>query len=206
MGTLTGSAYWWPNDTTTPTPAKSFFDLQATAIQAEWDTSGLYLDAKPVAFYPSFVTHGSATYTNAVIQGASSGTNRYLFVFPDGPVQVLAACAAAQASTQSQLSAVSHADNARNPTNADTANALQVAPCTDTTVRLRGSFRVILWDWNANVTAQEGSGFLWSGKAPQDTVSGPDARPYASRAQQVYLTVHNGTMTLPSTPRRPSCS
>ncbi|MDQ1446893.1 MAG: hypothetical protein QOI20_3357, partial [Acidimicrobiaceae bacterium] len=100
-GTLAGASHWWPNSTT-PTPAESFFDLHGAEVRAEWDTAALYLDASPAFLLPAQPSHGGATYTNAALQGASSGPDRALYVFPlEGQaLQVATSCAAAQASTQ----------------------------------------------------------------------------------------------------------
>ncbi|MEA3203414.1 MAG: hypothetical protein QOI63_1089 [Thermoplasmata archaeon] len=148
------------------------------------------------------MTHGSATYTAAHVEGTTSGGARALYVFPTGgqALQASIPCATAQAPLQNQIGAVAHADRSRATRKADVSQAVQITPCAPASVT--GSFTVVLWDWNADATAQEGRAVLWSGKEKQDAAPDPlgvaDGRPYVSRAQQVYLTVQDGTLTFPA--------
>ncbi|MFA5943494.1 MAG: hypothetical protein WC876_03400 [Candidatus Thermoplasmatota archaeon] len=183
----------------------SFFELKAKQVDLESDVADIFLDAGgPVtASLPPLVHTERASLTDVVVVGTNAREGQMLYAFPvsDGKVEVKVECATAVASPI----AVVHAPTmlgAREPIDADTSGALEIAPCADSEIVLKGDFIVVLWERDGTLTSAQGPADFWSGKREQETAPDPtgtlDGRPFASKAQQSYITVHDGKLRMKS--------
>lgn len=196
--------------------ADSGFEIRASQLQLETDLAEYYLDAAPVVYTPlpptlpaagsPGVQSNSSHYTDAVVQGTESRAGRFLYILPldDGEMSIQVPCAEAESSTDNQLTVVSKVDTGRAESYADTSGALQVQACQGSDLSLTGSFRLALWEWDGHLAAAEGETALWSGKTQQENLPGPRLDPtYISRAQQIFLTIRDGSFTIRGNNERP---
>lgn len=199
-------------------PTDSFFEVRGDVVRVATDLAELLVDAAVVAspLPPTLPVLGSqgvhtneSLYTHATVTGTASRASRGLFVFPlsGEAIRVQGDCGAAQPSDLQQWAAVMQVNRSRPDIPANTSRALELSPCAGNELTLNGSFQVVIWEWDSHLTADEGEADLWSGKAKQETAPGPagslDPRPYASRAQQVFLTVNDGSFSIRGNDARP---
>ncbi|MFA5943236.1 MAG: hypothetical protein WC876_02080 [Candidatus Thermoplasmatota archaeon] len=179
--------------------AVSGFEIQADQLEVRREWSNLYLDAPPAVLYSpdAMESQDVRTFTETRIEGVSLQDGHAIYIFPAAPgsVRVSLQCAGfVQPSNNDELKAVHYITTST--TIADSSRALEIKPCAGTKLTLDGAFQVILWSWDSQLHAAEGEELLWSGKAQQEVVPGQDLGPYASRAQQVFITVPDGSFSI----------
>lgn len=178
-----------------------WFQLSAAQVRVDWDAAELRLETPAGWVTPAGASHGSSEHTNAVLVGHDSRNDRFAYLFPlDGATLRLSMpCGKAVLSNDLSVQAESTVDPTRPPISRDTSSALQLQPCQDSRMTISGGpFLVVLWEWDADLTSDQGQEVLWSGKAQGEVPA--DTRPYASRARQLFLTVSDGSFTLDAEP------
>jgi hypothetical protein len=188
----------------------SHFELNGSFVQVDSDYTDAFFENGitkapvvpnlPVAESP--IVHSShVEFNDARITGTVSREGRFLMVFPlpGTDMVVMAPCAKAVAAQRFEVRAPSIMA-ARDDLVGNTTQALEVTPCVESGLGLRGDFVVVLWEWDGSIQAAESQTEFWSGKRPLETV---DARPFLSQAQEVYLTVQDGEFRINGSPDRP---
>lgn len=179
-------------------PSNHGFQLTGRFLHAEWDESGSYLVNPVMAGSATPPTRGSADYSDVVLVGKASRDERSLHLFPfeGATLTVSMHCGMATESKHDVLAAQSRVDLQRPEPSRDTSSALQLEPCTDSEFSVSGGpFLVVMWEWDAELVANEGRDVLWSGMATNEAAP-VDTRPYQGRARQLYLTVSEGVFTM----------
>lgn len=168
------------------TPAA--FELRASSLRVETDQRALWTDAAGTPVSSSRTDHGGAR-----LVGQAARPDGRLFVVPHGDVLTLeapeASCGRAEPAPQERFVYVPRLAG-RTGLSVPLAGAVAWAPCTDAAVTLHGDLLLVLWDWDARLTSDQGTSALRSGRGD---ATGGDAG-----AREQFLFARNATLALPA--------
>ncbi|HEX2066300.1 MAG TPA: hypothetical protein VHI93_05740 [Candidatus Thermoplasmatota archaeon] len=189
-------------------PGDPGFALQAGQLRLENDTADLSLHVNGKS--PSVINlqpqttrqeHGTAT-----VEGIANRPDCRWDLLPlDGAapprVEVPGTCAAVKPSDRRDITRMALINPTRGSEKVSAESALRLEGCAGENrlvVRVTGSFRLSLWDWDAVLTEAGGRSFTITTGLRQSPVlpgNSPDASAVVAREQETFLFVRNGTLT-----------
>lgn len=174
------------------------FYLNASRVIVTTDVTDFMFDA---GVRVSTVVESSEQEFNEVeIQGFDHRFDYRFSLWPDdaGASVVMADrnCLSVESSAQAEVVRNAIVDDSRTPEKARVDNAVAGSSCgRATSLAIQGDFLLRLWEWDAELSSNEDSKTLESGKS--NPADGPVKARNAGRAQEQFIHVMNGTLTIP---------